>query len=249
MIGEKALTRAVKFHFWIPLLLAALMVVMQLAVAGNYGYFADEMYLVDCSRHLDIGYIDHPPFSVLVAGLSTALFGTSILGLRLWPALAGGLTVLLAAAMAREMGGGRFAQSLASMLIFAVIVLPALFNFFSMNAFDILLVTIAAWLLIKLLKAPSPKLWLLFGLVAGIGLQNKLTMLVFGFSAAAALLLTRKRRLLVSPWPWLAGFIALVSSPPTLSGRRSTVGRPLNSSGLPRHSGIPNSRPSISLCR
>jgi hypothetical protein len=210
MKAAMAETGVVKFHPWIPLLLAALMMVMQLTVAGNYGYFADEMYLVDCSRHLDFGYIDHPPFSVLVAGLSTALFGTSILGLRLWPALAGGLTVLLAAAMARELGGGRFAQSLASMLIFAAIVLPALFNFFSMNAFDILLVTIAAWLLVKILKAPSPKLWLLFGLVAGIGLENKLTMLVFGFSAAVGLLLTSKRRLLASPWPWVAGLIALV---------------------------------------
>ena len=73
---------------------------------GEYGYFRDELYYIACSEHPDFGYVDHPPFSIFLLLLSRSVFGDSLFALRLLPALAGAATVLLAALMAREMGGG-----------------------------------------------------------------------------------------------------------------------------------------------
>src|SRR5262245_49396891 len=95
----------------LPLVLLA----FHLSTALRYGIFRDELYYVACGRHLGFGYVDHPPFVALVARVATALFGTSLLGLRLFPALAGAATSLVAALLARELGGGSFAQRLAAL--------------------------------------------------------------------------------------------------------------------------------------
>ncbi len=63
----------------------------------------------------------------------------------------------------------------------------------------------ARWIVIHLAKGGSPALWLLFGAVAGIGLENKHTMLVFGFAVVAGLLISEQRRLLDSKWLWIGG--------------------------------------------
>src|SRR5262249_42925762 len=73
-----------------------------------------------------------------------------------------------------------------------------------------------AWLFIRLIKTGDQKLWIWFGLAAGIGLQNKYSMLIFGAGVVAGLLLTRERRLLAGPYPWIGGAIALLVFLPNL---------------------------------
>src|SRR5688572_14999235 len=97
--------------------LPLLALLFHLVTAHRYGVFRDELYYVACGAHLDFGYVDHPPFVALVARLAHALFGTSLLGLRLLPALAGAATAWTAARLARELGGGRYAQSLAAICV------------------------------------------------------------------------------------------------------------------------------------
>ena len=74
--------------------LAAGLVALELAVAGRYGYHRDELYFLACARHLAWGYVDQPPLVPAVARLATALFGSSVVGLRVFPALAGGAAVV-----------------------------------------------------------------------------------------------------------------------------------------------------------
>jgi len=205
-----------RIDFTIPLILSAFMVVLQLSTVGRYGMFCDELYFIACSKRLAFGYVDHPPLIDLLTWFGRHLFWDSVYGLRLLPALAGSATVLLSASIARNMGGGRFAQGLAALMIFVAPVILGLFNLLTMNAFDVMLCTLCAYILIKILNGASPKTWLLFGLVAGIGLQNKYTMLAFGFSVFIGLLLTRQRRLLASPWPYLGGLLAMVIFLPNL---------------------------------
>jgi 4-amino-4-deoxy-L-arabinose transferase-like glycosyltransferase len=81
-------------------------------------------------------------------------------------------------------------------------------SIFSMDVLDELWWALGSLILIRLLRRDQPRLWLLFGLVAGIGLTTKLTMLFFGLALALALLLTPQRRALRTPWPWLGGGIA-----------------------------------------
>ena len=90
-------------------------------MAGGYGYFRDEFYYIACSEHLDLGYVDQPPLSIFILAISRWILGDSLVALRFLPAVAGALMVFLTGLMVRELGGGRFAQSLAAL---AVIVAP-----------------------------------------------------------------------------------------------------------------------------
>jgi 4-amino-4-deoxy-L-arabinose transferase-like glycosyltransferase len=190
-------------------LLALVKLLVHLLTAGNYGYFRDELYYIAASERLDLGYVDFPPFVALATALARATLGDSLLALGLLPALAGAAVVVLAGLMARELGGGRFAQGIAAL---AVLVAPNFLvfgTFLSMDAFDQLFWVSATYVLLLILKRNEPRLWLLFGLFAGLGLLTKLTMLSFGFAVLVALLLTPARRHLFSPWPWISGAIAI----------------------------------------
>src|SRR5918997_5516074 len=188
--------------------LALAKLLVHLLTNGNYGYFRDEFYYVAAGERLDLGYVDFPPFVAIVADVSRFLLGDSPVALRFFPALAGALVVVLAGLMARELGGGRFAQGLAAL---ATVFAPNILNFgtwLSMDAFDQFVWALAAYVLILILKRDDPRLWLLFGLVAGVGLLTKVTVLFFGFAVFGALLATPARRYLRTPWPWLGGVIA-----------------------------------------
>ncbi|HVP39882.1 MAG TPA: glycosyltransferase family 39 protein [Candidatus Saccharimonadales bacterium] len=189
-------------------LMAAVELVIHLLTNGGYNVFRDEFYYIACGRHLAWGYVDHPPLVAAVAALSRAWFGDSLRGLRLFPALAGSLTVLLTGLMARDLGGGRFARFLACLGAIVAPVYLGNFTLFTMNAFDLLFWALAAWLLIRILNGGNPRQWLLLGLVAGVGLLNKHSMLFFLGGMFLGLLLTSARRHLRTRWPWLAALIA-----------------------------------------
>jgi hypothetical protein len=184
--------------------------VLHLATLQGYGFFRDEFYYVACSERLAFGYVDHPPLSIVILRGVRVLLGDSIWSIRLLPAVAGALTVLLVGLMARAMGGGRFAQSLAMLTLIAAPVHLALDHFFSMNAFDVLFWAAAAYVMVLIARAPSPRRWLALGLLLGLGLLNKISVLWLGFGLFVGLLATPLRRELKTPWPWVAGALAAV---------------------------------------
>jgi len=183
---------------------------------GNYGYFRDELYFLACGDHLAWGYVDMPPMVALVARVSRALLGDSLFAIRLLPALAGGATVALTGLLARESGGRAFAQALAMLTAATAPLLLAMGSFLSMNAFDPLLWTGCAYVLVRILKGGDRRLWLAFGTIAGLGLENKESMLFFGGAIVVGLLLTPEREVLFSRWMWLGGLIAFLIFLPTL---------------------------------
>lgn len=178
------------------------------ATAQGYGIFRDELYYLACARHLDWGYVDHPPMVALLARLARGLFGDSLVGLRLFPALAAAGTVLLVGDTARVMGGGRWARVTAQVLALAAPVYLSLFTIFSMNAFDIVIWAALAWLAARLLTGADPRLWLAFGAVAGLGLQTKLDVGLLGAGLAAGLLLTLRLDVLKSRFLYAGGALA-----------------------------------------
>src|SRR5512142_240330 len=97
------------------LVIAAAKLLLHLATASRYGYFGDELYFMACGEHLDWGYVDQPPLIAAVAWLVRHTLGTSLLAMRLPSALAGVALVVLAALLARELGGGRFAMALSAL--------------------------------------------------------------------------------------------------------------------------------------
>lgn len=183
---------------------------LHVATSGNYGIFRDELYYLACADHLDWGYVDQPPLSIAVLAAVRAVAGESVLAIRLLPSLAGAALVVLAALMARELGGGRWAQVLAALAVAVTPEYLGLTGFYSMNALDLLFWACAILVLIRLVKTGDPKLWLAFGAIAGLGLLNKISLLFLGFAVAVAVALTPLRRHLRSPYLWLGALLALV---------------------------------------
>jgi hypothetical protein len=194
--------------------LALVKFLIELLTSSNYGYFRDELYYVDASRHLAFGYVDYPPLVAVLAALVRVFFGDSLVALHFLPAVAGGLVVLLTGLMARELGGGRFAQALAALGTLSAITFLAIDALYSMDPFDELWWALLAYLLIRLIKRNQPRLWLLFGLVAGIGLETKFTIAFFGIGIVAGLLLTEQRAYFRSREIWLGGAIAFALALP-----------------------------------
>ena len=182
----------------------------------GYGYFTDELYYIACSKRLALGFVDHPSLTPLLLRGIRANFGESLPAMRFPAALAGAATVFLAGDMARRLGGGRLAQMLAAL---SVAVAPGpliLFGFYSTNAFEILVWTLCADLLIALLAGADRRLWLAPGAVSGLGLENKHTTLAFGGALAIGLVVSPARKRLREPWPWLGLLVALLVFLPNL---------------------------------
>ncbi|MFN7997141.1 MAG: glycosyltransferase family 39 protein [Bryobacteraceae bacterium] len=195
---------------------AACKLAVHLYAGRHYGYFVDELYYLACSRHLDWGYVDQPPLIALLTWVIRKLLGESLPAIRLLPALAGTAEVILTALLARELGGNRFAQRLAAV---AALVSPGILagdNLLSMNAFEPLFWLGCAWLLIRILKTGNPRLWIWFGVLAGVGLENKHSMLIFGAAVVVGLLLTPQRKIFSNRWIWIAGAIAFLIFLPNL---------------------------------
>jgi hypothetical protein len=199
-------------------ILAGLYLIVQVTFNGvldGYGIFRDEFYYLVNAERLAWGYIDHPPLAPLLLTGVQATLGESTVALRLLPALAGAGTVLLVGLTARRMGGTLAAQTIAALSIIAVPVYGVMFGFYSMNAFEVLLWAGTAYVVVVLLADDQPNLWLLFGLLVGIGLQNKHTFVLFAMGLALGLLLHR-RSAFHSRWLWLGGLLALVIFLPNL---------------------------------
>ena len=90
--------------------LAIVAFALHVGFSGRFGYFRDELYYAACGQHLAWGYVDHAPLAPLLARVSRAFLGDSLLALRFLPALAAAAKVILGGWMARELSGGKYAQ-------------------------------------------------------------------------------------------------------------------------------------------
>ena len=176
--------------------LSLLYILIHILFINQYEYFRDEFYYVACGEHLDFGYVDHPPLIAIIASLARFLFEDSLFALRIFSVIAGGATVFMTGYIVRELGGKLFSQVIAALSVIIAPVFLVMFHILSMNSFDVLFWTIAAYILIKIIKTGNSKLWILFGIVIGIGLQNKHSILFLCFGLAAGLLLTPNRKYL-----------------------------------------------------
>jgi Dolichyl-phosphate-mannose-protein mannosyltransferase len=196
--------------------IAGSVLLLHFLTANRYGYFGDEMYHMACGEHLAWGYVDQPPLIALFAWLTRHLFGTSVFAIHIFPALSGVALVWLTGLIARELGGGRFAQGLAALCTACAGVYLILHHLFTMNAWEPLLWMGCAYVVIRIVKTGNQKLWLWFGVLAGVGMENKYSMAVFGFAVVVGVVLTKERKALAGKWIWIAGLIAFLIFLPNL---------------------------------
>jgi hypothetical protein len=197
-------------------LIAAAKLAVNLYACRHYGYFVDELYYLDCAHHLGWGYVDQPPLIAVFAWIARTVFGDSLVAIRLLAVLCGPVEVILTGLLARELGGGRTAQAVAALCILVAPGILFMNSFLSMNAFEPLFWIGCAWLLLRMVRTSTPRLWLWFGVVGGIGLENKYSMGLFAFGLLFGLLLSGQRHLLWSRWLWIGGAIALLLFLPNL---------------------------------
>ena len=183
-------------------LIATSVMVLHIATDGRYGFHRDELQVLDDARHLAWGFVALPPFTPLIERISMALFGTSLVGLRLFSVLAQGAVIILTGLMAREFGAKRLAQIVAALAV-AVAPVPFFDAVISQySSFDLLWWVLIAYFLIRVLKYGDPHWWVAIGAVAGIGMLTKYTMAFYVAGFGGALLLTPERRHLRSRWLW-----------------------------------------------
>jgi 4-amino-4-deoxy-L-arabinose transferase-like glycosyltransferase len=149
---------------------------LNLAFAGRYGWQRDELYYAVAGRHLQGGYVEFPPVTAVLSAAAHALFGWSLVGFRVFVILAGAGTMLVAALVARELGGDRRAQTIAAVAVGFSPLLIATNGLFQPVSFDQLATMVVLWLAIRLALGRGS--WPLLGLAAGFGLETKYTLAV-----------------------------------------------------------------------
>ena len=189
---------------------------LHMLTSTRYGYFRDALYYLACSEHLAFGYVDQPPLIAVLGWIARHTLGTSLPALLFWPAFAGALRIILTAMFARELGAGRFGTVLAAALAATPGVWWVIDHQFAMNSFEPLFWGGLAYVILRLINTANPKLWLAFGAIAGLGLLNKYSIVIFAAALLAGLLLTRQRRILFTPWILVGGAIALLIFLPNL---------------------------------
>ena len=177
---------------------------------NRYGYFRDEFDYLSCGDHLQWGYVDQPPLIPFLIHFCRALLGDSLRAIRFIPALASSLLIVQTAAIARELGGRRYAMLLSA--ICALIAPQYLSNgsLLGTNCLEPNLWMGCAYFAILGIKRSDPRYWLWFGVIAGLGLEEKYSIAVFGLGIVVGLLLTEHRRLFLDKWIWLGGIAAFL---------------------------------------
>src|SRR6267154_5244690 len=182
---------------------------------NRYGYFRDEFDYMSCGDHLAWGYVDQPPLLPFLVRVSRIVLGDSLRSIRFLPALATSAVVVLTALIARQFGGRRFALILSAVAVLIAPIYLSGGSLLTTNCIEPLLWMGCAYFAILALKR-DPRYWLWFGVVAGLGLEEKYSIGVFGFAIVVGLLLTKQRRELLNKWFWLGGVAAFLIFLPNL---------------------------------
>jgi 4-amino-4-deoxy-L-arabinose transferase-like glycosyltransferase len=186
--------------------------VLLAGLSGRYGYHRDELYYLAAGRHLAWGYPDQPPLVALLSWVAP----DSVVVLRLPSDFAAAAVVVLAARLTRELGGQRAAQTLAAASMAVAPLLLGAGHLLSTTTYDLLVWALLLWLVVRVLRTGDQRLFVVCGVVAGIGLLNKdlvaflIAALVVGIAVAGP------RRILTSGWLWTGGAVAAVLWAPYL---------------------------------
>jgi 4-amino-4-deoxy-L-arabinose transferase-like glycosyltransferase len=211
--GFNSMQKPIQYHIlWF---LAFVKLMLHFLTNGQYGYDGDELYYLAAGDRLAWGYTEFPPVVAIAAHISRSLMGDSLFAIRFFPAIAGALLVVLTGLMARELGGGRFAQYLAALSVVIAPYFLVIHTILTVNSFEALIWTLCAYLILLSQNYHQPKLWLLIGVVIGFGLLNKFSIVFFAFSVIVGLWLTQ-RQVFSKKWIWLGGMIAIALVMPTL---------------------------------
>ncbi|HTQ71890.1 MAG TPA: glycosyltransferase family 39 protein [Acidocella sp.] len=190
---------------------------LRLALAAALPLTPDETYYFTWAKHLQPGYLDHPPMVALWIKLGTTLCGSTALGIRLLGPLAAALgSLALYDAGNRILPNRRFGLHAAAFLN-ATLMLGAGCVIMTPDTPLLFFWTLGVWALARLVQSGNPRWWLAAGGIAGLMLLSKYTALLFLAGAGLwALFSPAIRPQLRTPWPWLGIALAVLLFAPNI---------------------------------
>jgi 4-amino-4-deoxy-L-arabinose transferase-like glycosyltransferase len=192
-----------------PAIISGAVTAVLVAFASGYGYHRDELYFLAAGEHLDWAYVDQGPVVPLIARAMSEVAPDSLTALRLPSAVAAGLVVLLTGLLARELGGSRRAEWIASACAAVGVIVLFSGHLLSTSTFDLLAWTAITWLAVRAVRIGDDRLWLAAGVVLGAGLLNKPLPAFLAVGMLAGVAIAGPRRLLRNPYVWSGAAIAL----------------------------------------
>ena len=183
----------------VPLIAAALTLALHVAGNPHYGFFRDELYFIICGFRPDVGYVDQPSLVPLLAAFSQS-FGLSLFALRVIPAIFAALATYIAARLAIEFGGGRFAVIVAALVTTFAPEMLAFGSRLSPDTVEMAVWPLMALVVYRITRGADSRLWLLFGFLTAFAFWSKYSVAFFAVSLVAGLLLTPQRNTLRNVW-------------------------------------------------
>lgn len=201
---------------WPLLAVSAAVGAVLLALSTRNGYHVDELYNRVSGQHLAWGYVDQPPLVGLIARVETAVFGDTLTGLRVVPALLTCVLIWVAGLTAREFGGRRGGQLFAAVGAGGSLITLNAGHVLTTNGPDLLTWVTLGWLWIRLLRTRDTLLWLAIGAVTGVGLLAKDLVVLLLLVLFAGLLVAGPRTVLRGWHLWAGTGIAVLIASPTV---------------------------------
>ena len=197
--------------YWpILIILSIIKLVIQWFGNRNYGFHRDELLHLSVSEHLDWGYMEFPPLIAIIGKVSYLFFDYSLLGVRLFPTLAGVAILILCCAIAKELGGKSKAIFLSGICILAFLPFYRNHTLFQPVAFDQLFWTLGFYFLIKFINSDNKKFLILLGITLGLGLMNKYTILVWAFGVFVGFFFHQNGKVYKNKWVYISALISVL---------------------------------------
>ncbi|GAA4339397.1 glycosyltransferase family 39 protein [Mucilaginibacter gynuensis] len=198
------------------LIFVVIKVGLNLLAISHFGFHRDELLHLALGDHLDWGYKEVPPFIALLAKVSTAVFGDSVFAARIFTTIGSGIIIWLTGLITVELGGRKFAITLACLSMIFAPAFAASGYLFQPVVFDQLWWVLTVWLIIKYINTSAPAYIYLTGIAIGLGMLTKYTMAFFALSLIIGLLISKQRKVLLNKHVLGAIAVALLLFLPNL---------------------------------
>lgn len=201
---------------WLLILLAILLIgnIAGLVFMGGH---TDEAYYWMLSQRLGLSYFDHPPLVPWMIRPFTELFGHTEAVFRLPAVFAWSVTGIVVFSISHQLSNNRQAAWV-SLLVFASLpIYQAGFHIVGPDSGLMLFAAVTYYCAIRAVNERSALWWVFAGVGTGLGMLSKYNAVLIPFAIFLALLLSQRgREQLRTPWPWVAGFVALIVFAPVV---------------------------------
>jgi hypothetical protein len=180
----------------------------------SYGIFRDELYYLACANRLDFGYVDHPPLSIWILWMWKSVVGDSVFLIRIIPAIVSSATVFMIGLFTIRLGGGKSSVIISTLTFMLTPIFLGMSTIYSMNVFDLFFWILSAYIFLRIIESENRRLWYVLGIILGLGLLNKTSMLWLCAGIFFGIILTPLREDLKTKYPYItAGIALLIFSP------------------------------------